>query len=349
MEQKELTRKYHFGGWQWVVILVAILGTFPALSLRLGTIDPSYEARVKVQITAPQQEDVTLFETYRSTSVRDEVMVARNNFSEITRSAEIRRRTIEQLGLQGDEVNYGLDIQMSRDSDFVYITARSANPQMAEQIANTHTNAAISYYGEIRAKPAAAAKAFLSQELLKAEKKLQDDEEALSNFRMQNGIGVLSDELSSYQSLIQQVTSERNKRVLEGASIASVQATETLLKQLLMERERIIALGPEYNRLDESVKESKAEYQLLLDKVREAKLKEDNVATANFIQVVESASIISGGSPIRFSSLFLALAGALGAGVLAALGLQFLGAGASQVPLPSLRRSTGYEVGSLRE
>lgn len=250
--------------WLWLILSMMVTTTL-VLGFRLHMTEPIYEAQVKLQLTAPQQEDVALFDRYRSSNLRDEMTVARNNFIEVLQSREVYNRTTRQLGLEGEDVTYAMDVRPLRDSDFIYVTVRGRTPKLAEEIANAHVNAAIGYYGEVRAKPATAAKNFLAEQLRIAEEGFHSAEKALTEFRIQNGIAVLETELTIYQRLLEQLQLERNRRMLEGPTSRAIQATETLLDQLQLERERAYAQGDTdtVERFDEAIARHSAQLENL--------------------------------------------------------------------------------------
>jgi len=252
--------------WLWLILSVTLV-TVLGLGFRLRMTGPVYQAQVKVQLTAPQQEDVALFDRYRSTSLRDEITVARNNFIEVLQSREVYNRTIAQLGLKGEDAAYTLEVRPLRDSDFIYIFVRGRTPELAAEIANTHVSAAITYYGEVRAKPATAAKNFLAEQLRIAEEEFRSAEKAFTEFQVENSIATLQTELTIYQKLVEQLQLERNRRMLEGPTSRAIQATEALLDALRLERERAYAQGDSemVKRFDEAI----ARYTAQLEDLRE--------------------------------------------------------------------------------
>src|SRR5512144_774481 len=81
----------------WLVLSVVVV-TVGAIGLRLLTTAPVYEAQVKLQLTAPPQEDVDLYERYRAMNARDEQTVVLNNFVEVLQSNVVADRTRARLG-----------------------------------------------------------------------------------------------------------------------------------------------------------------------------------------------------------------------------------------------------------
>ena len=152
--------------WLWVIVsVVAVTGL--VLGLRSSMTPAVYEAQVRIQITAPPAEGVPLLDTgNRSASyLRDDLTLVRNNLLVVVGSREVYDRTIQHLGLQGHDRAYQVDVRPLRDSDFIDLLISVQTPDRAPAIANTHAQQAIKYYGELRAKPAAALKAFLATQL----------------------------------------------------------------------------------------------------------------------------------------------------------------------------------------
>lgn len=315
-------------GRLWLVGAIALV-TATVLGLRLGASDSTHRAEVKLQLTAPEQEEVVLYDRYRSVSVRDELAVARNNFIEVLRSRAVRARTASELGLEKGDFAYGLDVTPLRDSDFVYVSVEARTPELAQDIAAAHVAAAIEYYGEVRAKPAVAARDFIAEQLDVAAAKVSSAEEALNALKQEHGIASLDGAISANQSLLQGLTLERSKLVAQGAGPNSVGAMDGLIESLRLERERLIAIAPRYAALEKEVAAARAQYDFLQKKYSEASLKVNSVQLANFIQVVEPPLASAGRSAGWAALLFtLGLAGSIGLGMAAALLLEHL-AGAS--------------------
>lgn len=263
----------------WLVVSV-VLVTALAIGLRLLLTREMYAAQVKLQITAPQQEDVTLYERYRALDARDELTVTRNNFTEVLQSRETMRRTAEQFGLSGENADYKLAVSPIRDADFIYISVSAHDPQLAADIANAHVRAAITYYGEIRARPTAATKDMLAGQLRTAEEQLQRAEADLTEFRVKYGITTMDGEVAIYQSLIDKLQTERNQRLIEGPTNWEIQKTEAIIEQLSIDQERAVAEdnGPAAQNLIQSIARLHDQLEALRD---------NTSATANVDQIIE--------------------------------------------------------------
>src|SRR5881398_3328539 len=88
--------------WRWAVISVIVVAGV-ALALHLRTTTTAYQSRVRIQVTAPQDADVSLIDTGNpsSSTLRDDLTLVQNDFLAVVNSDEVRRRTSQQLGLNG--------------------------------------------------------------------------------------------------------------------------------------------------------------------------------------------------------------------------------------------------------
>ncbi len=325
--------------WLWMIVAIVVV---TELALWLGTqsAQPTYTATVKLQISTPQREDVAAYDEYRSNGVRDEITVAINNFMELVKSDEVYRRTASQLGLQEQDAIYTVSTRRTSDADFVNVTVEARTSDLAAEIADTHVRIAIAYYGELRAQATRAEKDLFAGQLRVAEEEFRAAENALADFRTQNGIYSLESRMSTQQKLLEQLQLERDQCLLERAItvvtttdsnipvatplvIDPVKEVDKLIAQRMKELDHYTALAPQYNILAQNVEQARAAYQHLLGKYNEAELKVTAVQAANFIQVVKPAY-----APVASESNWpklavLAFAGSLGLGVTLAFLLQY--------------------------
>lgn len=338
--------------WLWLIVAIVVV---TQLALWLGTrsAEPVYTAGVRLQISTPQREEVALYDEYRSIGLRDEITVAINNFVELLQSDEVTARTISQLGLQGKDAEYEREARSVADADFVDVTVKARTPTLAADIANTHANVAVSYYGDLRAQSISAEMDLLADQLQTAEGTFQAAEKAFSEFRNQNGIFSLQSQLTTQERLLEQLQLTRDELVLDAA--ASITATEAitattidpisevdrLITQRQSELDRFTALVPQYNVLEQKVEQARTAYQHLLKKYSEAELKVTAVQAANFIQVIAPAAPPDEPDADWPILAVLALVGSLGLGLVLAFlldyiwGLRTAGAGAAERQGPS--------------
>jgi uncharacterized protein involved in exopolysaccharide biosynthesis len=316
--------------------------TVIALGVNWFVDKPTYMSSVKVQFTAPPQQDVSLFDTYRSSNARDETAVARNNFAELVQSSEVKARTARVLGLRGDDADYEVEAALGRESDFLTISVEANTPEAAARIVNTHVDEGIKYYGEVRSRPSLAVQNALAEQVKAAGENVQRAEAALTEFQRQNGIGDLDRELEVYQNTIQELRVERTRRTAAANTPATLRDVEGTLDQMTRDRDRLLQLVPAHSALKEDVRKARADLSLLQEKYTESALKADTVLSTSFIQIVEPAS--AAGARAQTMSLMLmllAVAGSFGLGVLLALLLETLAGGRIAPWEASANRSLG--------
>jgi polysaccharide biosynthesis transport protein len=361
---------------RWLAaVIVMPLVVMGVLGYRAATADPIYEGSVTIQVTAPQSDTVSIFDTNRqSSNVRDDITVALNNFTEVLQSDEVRARTVRQLSLNEKDALFKIDTKPLRDSDFTAVTVDAATPQLAAGIANVQVTNAIVYYGEVRSKPAQTARQFLSTQVATAEKNLRDAESALSDFQIQNGISNFDTDVATLQKTIENLELERNNRLLFGPSNPQIDQLRQIILQLQVEREtafaqgdpdrtakldqsiarynqqltqlqgvnptdqvdkvldqrhkelqRLLALQPKFNSLQQGLQQVRTTYNDLQSKYSEAALKEQVAQAASYIQVIQPALAPLQPVPARLAIvLVLGLLGGLVLGIILAFGLDYL-------------------------
>ncbi len=326
--------------WLWLIVAIVVV---TELALWLGTrsAEPAYAATVKLQISIPQREDVAAYDQSRSINPRDEISAAINNFTELLQSDEVYTQTTSQLGLEEKDTHYAVNAKRVSDADFVNVTVEARTPSLAAEIANTHVDIAIAYYGELRAQSTKAERDLFAEQLRLAEEDLRVTEKALADFRTQNGIYSLESQISTQEELLGRLQLERDQRILERAItvvtttdsaipvtsplvIDPVKEVDKLIAQRMKELNQYTALAPQYNILAQNVEQARAAYEHLLSKYSEAELKVTAVQAANFIQVVKPAHAPVGSESSWPKLAVLALAGSLGLGVTLAFLLQYL-------------------------
>ena len=247
-------------GW-WLIVLLPLV-TAVALWFGLRSRPPTYEARVKLQITTPQREDVSVGEEYRYGSQRDEITVARNNFSELVQGDDVRNRTASQLGLNDKEKEFPLEVNTVRDADFLYITVQARTPNLAAEIANTLVGVAIGRYGDLRARPTYAERDLFAEKLRTAEEGYRAAQDRFARFQAENGAVSLEEQLDTCQRLLEQLQLERDRSVLEQTVrvVDPISEVDRLVAQHQREVNRLAALVPAYNVLQEEVQLARENY-----------------------------------------------------------------------------------------
>jgi uncharacterized protein involved in exopolysaccharide biosynthesis len=326
--------------WLWLIIVLVVV---TELALWLGTrsAEPLYTSNVRLQISIPQREDVAAYDQSRSISPRDEIAVAMNNFIELLKSEEVYKRTVSQLALSEKDAHYTVNAKRVSDADFINVIVEARTPGLAAEIANTHVDIAIAYYGELRAQSTKAEKDLFAEQLRLAEVQLQAAEKDLVDFRNQNGIYSLDRQISTQQDLLERLQLERDQHLLEqattvtqtpGGAVSASAVTvidpigeiDKLIAQRQKELDQFTALAPQYNILEQDAEQARAAYKHLLDKYSEAQLKVTAVQAANFIQIIKPAYAPTGSESSWPKLAVLALAGSLGLGLMLAFLFQYI-------------------------
>lgn len=317
--------------WRLLVITIVIIAV-ASVGLRAMLTRPTYEANVKLQITAPQEEDVFLFNQYRSDSSADAIMIARNNFASVLNSPEVFQRTVEQLGLKGSQADYSVEYQTTRDSEFMYVTVQAETADLAVSIAQAHVQAAIGYFGEIRAKPTTAVKDNLEKKMQTAEENVRKAEQAFADFRIKNQLSTFDREIAGLQEIINALQKQRDQLIVDRPTNRLIERVDALLVERQRELDTLITMETTYNKLTEDVDQARSEHKLLQDKYTEATLKEETVKNVTYIQFAEQISTPTRPISSNFAALLvLTLVASLCAGILLALVLEYL----SKMRLPA--------------
>lgn len=223
---------------KWVVLLV-VLGALTLVAPSVAAARNQFVGAVKLLVTLPETSTVDLYGEYRSSSVQSEVNLARSNFADVLKSSEVRNRTIEALALSESLKGYELEVDKPRDTEFLIVNVRAADSVWASEIANTHVDEALAYFGEIRASTVAAAKEALGEQLERASFQLSADEQAVEAFEEANRISSLDTELDLQRQVLADLYQRRNRYSIEGSDALSLAYRE--LMQIL-EDERLNAL-----------------------------------------------------------------------------------------------------------
>jgi uncharacterized protein involved in exopolysaccharide biosynthesis len=272
--------------WLWLILSI-VLVTGLVLWFRLRSAEPVYEAQVKLQLSTPQQEAVMAFDQYRYISLRDEVTVARNNFTEVLQSERVYNWTIRQFASERNDATYDLDVNLVRDADFMYVIVKARTSELAAEIANTHVNAAIAYYGDLRAKPTSAEKSLFAEQLRIAAEEFRAAEDAFAEFKARNGVASLGNELATYQELLKQLQLERDRLMLEEPTnyVDPVGEVDKLIAQRQKDLDRLAALAPTYNVLEENAQQAREKYRQALNPYNETEPQANVVQTAEQLRI----------------------------------------------------------------
>ncbi len=238
------------------VVVVIALGIF--INLRRSA--DMHSAYVRLQLTAPDRDDVRLVDEYRFVNDREEATSARNNFTEIARSGNVYDQTQELLGLSDEDMGYEINVTAIQDSDFVVVKFTKDSSDNLIDIANAHVDEAIKALGNTRALAAEASLDAYAIQLEDSVSSLVEAEGALTQFQETHGIISLEREMEIEEQVIGSLeiekaqlslpqTNEDGVTVGTASSAADLQAQirqielqiqEELLEQLQVEQDGIV-------------------------------------------------------------------------------------------------------------
>lgn len=224
---------------KWLMLGI-VLVTMLAVPLRLMTSRGEYTGTVKLLVTAPEQTSVDLFGAYRTSTAADEINIARNNFGDVLKSDETRRRVITALNLPEALHDYKVSVNLSRETDFLTVDITTLDSEWAARIANEHIAQARQYFGEIRAQPVALAKLALAAQVSEATAQLAQDEQALVEFKNEHQISSIEAEQSLRMTVLARLHNDRYNAELASQGAALAVAFPELIKALESQRSSAI-------------------------------------------------------------------------------------------------------------
>jgi uncharacterized protein involved in exopolysaccharide biosynthesis len=307
-------------------LLVAICGVTLATIMIIAQMRPvAYEATVRFLVNVPPSSDVTLYPGFDRPSASQQIAATTASFMEVLRSPTVLQRTRETLGLAMpmSELEQAIFVEKPLDSEFVWVTVTASTAEEAAGIANAVVTEAKDYYGEIQAAPSAAAREFISAQVLEAEAVVARDRQALEDFKARNEVGDLGEEITVARTILWNLVLSQSQANARGAT-NEVQTYERLITQEQAELTRLTGLSQDYENLQSRITRSQDYYQFLLDKETEAKLKENEILRVSFIQVVTPATAPSQPvSPYDMRVFALGLAVSLVVGVILIFALEY--------------------------
>ncbi len=146
---------------------------------------------------------------------------------ELIRSRTVAERVVQRLSLSRDPQDLRWRLRVTRgEGDLINLMFRDTDPATAVLIANTYAEVAVAYNQEVNRREAALAREFIERELAATSLRLRQAEDALDEFKRQQGIVAIDTQVNAevghYIDLIsQQRTASLTEREV-GASIATL-------------------------------------------------------------------------------------------------------------------------------
>jgi uncharacterized protein involved in exopolysaccharide biosynthesis len=202
--------------WSWVTILL-IVGTVVVILYYNANLPVQYTSTVKLQASAPEPDDVTLYSSVRAGTTREEISAVQADFQSIVRSPTAAQTTVKQLNLQMPWLEFlsHVSTEIPLYSDFVLVHVNADNPQDAETIARVHTDNAIRLYADTRALTPMARSQFIAQQLADAGKEMANARQAMLQFQIKYGTSDLTRDVQSLQDLIRSLQQDRDRNQVE--------------------------------------------------------------------------------------------------------------------------------------
>jgi capsular polysaccharide biosynthesis protein len=273
-------------------LLVAICGVTLATLVVLAQLRPvTYEASVRFLVNVPPSSDVTLYPGFDRPSASQQVAATTATFMEVLRSPTVLQRTREalQLAMSLSALEQAVFVEKPVDSEFVWVTVMAPQPDEAAAIANTLVEEARNYYGEIQAAPSAAAREFIAAQARAAAEEIARVQSALGAFKLKNNIGDLEAEIDVERTILWNLALSQGEAIARGAT-SEAQVYDRLIAERQANLTRLTGLSEEYAALQSELKRLQGYYLFLSDKETEARLKENEILRASFIQVVAPAT-----------------------------------------------------------
>lgn len=346
----------------WLIVLLFVVTTAVIL-LNAVREKPVYQAYVRLQVIAPESQEVSLFSTTRASSIDEEIVAVQVQFDAALHSYYVAWQTINDLNLGVSAAKLLEGLTVSAEEEFLHVTFKADNPLDVEAIATRHVENAFKYYAQIRAKSASVALSFIQEQLSDEEKALATAQSELLTFKINHNLDSLPREILSIQDQLRdlrlaraRLTADREREQAVGnkyreeaakadpkqspvdyarlalekdAVVAGIVAQEAQYDKMIDEQrlrlEELLKLSTEYDNLVRDVDRSRSNYGFLADKENEARLKEKQATNVSFIQIVEPARMPDRPAASRTPKMLaIGVVLSLIAGVILAFVLEFM-------------------------
>lgn len=322
---------------RWWLILLILIVTTAVILVNSLTGKPVYRAYVKLQVIAPESQEVSLFSQSESAGSQEQIVAVEQQFDAALKSGSVAWQTINDLSLgiaAGDLLN-GLSVYA--DGEFLNVTFEAENPMLVESIATKHVENAFKYYAQIRSKPATVALQFIQEQLSEEEKSFATAGNALLEFKISHNVDSLPREITAIQDQLRALKLEKDRLVLErekaqaisakyieesaktgstesainyqrlavaqDAVVAGIVAQEAQYDKLIADQQSTLAellkLTTEYESLLRNLNRIQSNYSFMSDKENEARLKQSQANNVSFVQIIEPARMPDRPAPSR--------------------------------------------------
>lgn len=309
--------------WWLISLLVGVtVGTILIIAYMSK---PLYKASTLFQVTAPLPAEVPLVNEFRLATNRDELLYTKNDILKLLQDETVAWQVIEDLNLNMEATELLTTILVEADefSDFIKLSVTAESPEQAAAIANTLMTNTTQYFGELNARSIIANRKFIQQLLQEVKAKLDEANETLIQFQIENKVGSLDGVLRSQESLITELKLKRDEALAQGEE-AKAENYDQIIAIRQQELQDLIRLGAEYHILQSAVDRIESTYSDLLGKEIEVKLKEDEIASARFIRVIPAREPSAPLTRVNMQVLILGAVISLALGIMLAFILDYL-------------------------
>lgn len=325
--------------WLPTLLVIVTCSTIVVLSLLAN---PVYVATARFQVTAPPPGDINIFQAFGRSSLRDEIFYTRENFISVLSSLDVAWNVVDTLGLNmnGRELKEMVTVEPVEGSDFTEISVSTDDPELSAKIANALMSEGMKKYGEIIGRGTTNGREFVNEQLSQIGLELNEAQQNLISFKIENRIGDLDSVISAQQTLIRSLNLARDEALANGnAQIAA--NYDKLISERTLELQDQVQLSTDYTALLSKVDQLSQTYNLLVEKQIESQLKEDAILNLGFIQPLgESRVPREPEAAIQLNILVLGAILALVLGVVIAFVWEYIQQNTKipQVDMPSANR-----------
>ncbi|MEM9773435.1 MAG: hypothetical protein AAF902_02565 [Chloroflexota bacterium] len=251
MELKQILRVLQ----RWAAVIAGVVVILTAgIYISQRSVSELYSAQVRLQLTAPDRDDVRLVDEYRYVNQREEATLARNNFTEISKSDVVYESTQTILGLDDSEMDYSIEVSPIHDSDFVVVKVLSNSESNLIEIANVHVAETIKALGNTRALSSEASSNSFSIQLEESVASLEAADLALAQYLSQNQIVSLDSEIQIEKEVIETLEIQKARLNLDLSQSDELNSAEVLQAriseiELQIEQEKLNQLVAEQSEL----------------------------------------------------------------------------------------------------
>lgn len=196
--------------WWWLFLLLPLV-TLVAIWAIDSAAEPEYEAYERLQIIPSDAQLVTLFSRTPVLTTEQQIQSVHDDFYDVIRLSSVAWKTIADLNLNMSADDLLKRIDTKHFSDFITVSARMSDPELARQVVEVHTQNAIDYFRKIRVNPAEVTQRFLNEQVTQQEQVLAEAQLALQRFQLEHEVSRLPDEIAAAEGMRRQLIAERDR------------------------------------------------------------------------------------------------------------------------------------------